>query len=203
MNIEYYWSKFVLMLHGRSVRGSRIDKRARINYGSNVVNSTMGRYSYCGYDSWIIEADIGSFCSISNNVRIGGPAHSVNWVSSSPVFCNGKNMFGKNFGDNRFEPFTRTTIGNDVWIGECAMIKAGVKIGNGAVIGMGSVVTKDVGDYEIWAGNPAKFIRKRFDDETIRQLTATKWWDKPDEWIEKNAANFPLPEKFIKEISDI
>ncbi len=189
----------MIRFRGKAIRGSKIDHRAKINYGSNVVNSTMGRYSYCGYDCWIIEADIGSFCSISNNVRIGGPSHPVAWISTSPVFCDGKNLLGKHFSRHKYEPFTRTKIGSDVWIGECALVKAGVTIGNGAVIGMGSVVTKDVGDYEIWAGNPARFIRKRFDDEMIKSLIETKWWDKPDSWIEKNATLFSSPSRFMKE----
>ena len=202
MDFRYYWSKAMIRLRGKSVRGSEIDPRSKVNSGSNVVNSTIGRYTYCGYDCWIIEADIGAFCSVSNNVRIGGPAHPVTWVSSSPVFCKGKNLLNRHFAEHEFDPFTRTVIGNDVWIGECALIKAGVKIGNGAVIGMGSVVTKDVGDYEIWAGNPARLIRKRFDDAVIHRLTESKWWEQPDAWIEKYAPLFSSPEQFLKEISD-
>ena len=202
MDFRYYWSKAMIRLRGKSVRGSEIDPRSKVNSGSNVVNSTIGRYTYCGYDCWIIEADIGAFCSVSNNVRIGGPAHPVTWVSSSPVFCKGKNLLNRHFAEHEFDPFTRTVIGNDVWIGECALIKAGVKIGNGAVIGMGSVVTKDIGDYEIWAGNPARLIRKRFDDAVIHRLTESKWWEQPDAWIEKYAPLFSSPEQFLKEISD-
>ena len=202
MKLAYYWSKAMIRVKGKAIRGSKIDKSSKINYGSNVVNSSVGRYTYCGYDCWIIESDIGAFCSISNNVRIGGPAHPIKWVSSSPVFCKGKNILNKNFAEHSFTPFTRTSIGNDVWIGECTMIKAGVKIGNGAVIGMGSVVTKDIGDYEIWAGNPARFIRKRFDDDIIRGLIKSKWWDKPDSWLEKYMTHIPSPENFIKEISN-
>ncbi len=80
------------------------------------------------------------------------------------------------------------TIGNDVWIGYGAIILSGVCIGHGAVIGAGSVVTKDVGNYEIVAGNPARLIRKRFDDETITQLLALKWWDWPLEKIRTKKA---------------
>lgn len=73
-------------------------------------------------------------------------------------------------------PTPRTVIGNDVWIGQGAFIKAGVHIGTGAVIGMGAVVTHDVEPYKIWVGNPARLIRKRFDDEMVQQLLASKWW---------------------------
>lgn len=79
-----------------------------------------------------------------------------------------------------FEWKTRTYIGNDVWIGERATILSGLTIGDGAVIGGGRVVTKNVGSYEIWAGNPAKFIRRRFADETIEKLEKTQWWNFDD-----------------------
>ena len=70
------------------------------------------------------------------------------------------------------------------------MIKAGLTIGDGAIIGMGSVVTKDVGPYEIWAGNPAKMIRKRFDIDKINKMLEIKWWNWEDEEIEKYAKTF-------------
>lgn len=152
MGFSYYWSKLTKRVQGKAIRGSRIDRSAYVNYGSNIVNSSMGRYSYCGYDCWIIEADIGNFCSISNNVRIGGPAHPIDWISTSPVFQRGKNVIKKHFSEHNFDPYRRTTIGNDVWIGENVMIKQGVTIGNGAIIGMGSIVTKNVPAYEIWGG---------------------------------------------------
>ena len=197
MNIARVWSKAFLVLHGKSIRNSDISRQARINYGSNIVSSKIGRYTYCGYDCWIIAADIGAFCSISNEVKIGGPAHPIDWVSTSPLFHNGKNMFKKHFSKHKFEPYALTKIGNDVWIGEGAMIKAGIEIGSGAVIGMGSVVTKNVGAYEIWAGNPAKFIRKRFNDELIDALLKRAWWDKPEEKIREVAELFTDPQKYI------
>lgn len=196
--ISYYWSKLMLRIRGKSIRGSNIDKRARVNYGSNIVNSSMGRYSYCGYDCWIIESDIGAFCSISNNVRIGGPSHPVEWASTSPVFHGGSNILNKHFSKHEFNPFSRTTIGNDVWIGECALIKAGIKIGDGAVIGMGSVVTKDVGPYEIWAGNPAKLIRLRFSTEIIESLTKIQWWDWEEEKLSNIADMITNPSSLIE-----
>ena len=78
----------------------------------------------------------------------------------------------------------------------------GINIADGAVIGSGSVVTKDIGPYEIWAGNPAKFIRKRFDDETIEKLLKSKWWDWTDEKLYAKGPDFIDVEKFIKNISD-
>lgn len=177
MSIHYYWNKFVLMFHGKALKNCEIDKNACINYCSNVINSSMSRYSYCGYNCWIVNTQIGAFCSISNGVRIGGPSHPIDWVSTSPVFHSGRNMFRKHFSEHYFNPFKKTVIGNDVWIGENALVKAGVTIANGAVVGMGSVVTRDIGPYEIWVGNPARLLRKRFSDENIELLLKIKWWD--------------------------
>ena len=76
-----------------------------------------------------------------------------------------------------------TIVGNDVWIGYNSVIMPGVHIGDGAIIGTRSVVTKDVPPYTVVAGDPARPIRKRFDDDTIEKLMALKWWDLPDEEI--------------------
>jgi virginiamycin A acetyltransferase len=78
-----------------------------------------------------------------------------------------------------------TVIGNDVWIGQNARILPGVHIGDGAIIGLNSVVGSDVEPYTIVAGNPAKIVRKRFDEELIALLQSFKWWDKPIEEIQK------------------
>ena len=76
-------------------------------------------------------------------------------------------------------------MGNDVWLGYQSLIMPGVTIGDGAIIGSRSVVTKDVEPYTIVAGAPAKVVRKRFDEETIAKLLEVKWWDLPDEEVEK------------------
>ena len=92
----------------------------------------------------------------------------------------------------------RTVIGNDVWIGRSALIRQGVRIGDGAVIGMGAVVTGDVEPYSVVAGCPAREIRKRFSPETAARLLASEWW-KLDEARLKEAARFIRePEKFLE-----
>lgn len=102
-------------------------------------------------------------------------------MSTSPCFHVKNNATGVYYGDNIFQWSKETVIGNDVWIGIRAIILPGVNVHDGAVIGAGRVVTKDVGPYEIWAGNPARMIRKRFDDETIEKLLEMKWWDWSDQ----------------------
>lgn len=175
-----------------------IDKTAAICSGVRFYRGKIGKYSYIGNNSFVIDTDIGNFTSISTDCYIGGTSHPTNWVSSSPVFHKWENIMKKNFARHEFDIFKRTQIGNDVWIGNRVMIKAGVKIADGAVIGMGAIVTKDVGPYEIWAGNPAHLIKKRFDDETINELLKIKWWEWEDQRIEKYAENFTSPEKIFK-----
>ena len=187
----------VLNRRPSAIRGSVIDKTASVGNGAQIVNCKIGRYSYI-YGTSAVETEIGSFCSIAAGSSIGGGSHPTDWVSSSPVFYKGRNVLKTNFSQNEYKEYKKTTIGNDVWIGSSCRIKGGVTIGDGAVIGMGSVVTKDVPPYEIWAGNPAKFIRKRFDDETIDKLLKIKWWDLPDEKLEEFGDVFSDPNKLIK-----
>ena len=175
-----------------------VDKTAAICSGVRFYRGKIGKYSYIGNNSFVSDTDIGSFTSISTDCYIGGTSHPTDWVSTSPVFHKWENIMKKNFARHEFEIFKRTTIGNDVWIGNRVMIKAGVKISDGAVVGMGSIVTKDIGSYEIWAGNPARLIRKRFDDETIDALEKMKWWEWDDNKIEKYADKFIVPSELIE-----
>ena len=179
---------------------SNIDKTASVGNGAQIVNSSLGKYSYA-YDCSVINTDIGAFCSIGAGTVIGGGAHPTNWVSTSPVFYSGRNVLRKNFTNKEFDEYKKTNIGNDVWIGSRCLIKGGVSIGDGAVIGMGSVVTHDVPPYEIWAGNPAKRIKNRFDDETAEKLLNSKWWDLSDDELKSLGNSFNNPDEFLKLIN--
>ena len=184
-----------------AIRNSKIHKTAKVGNGAQFVNSSIGRYSYL-YGTSAANTEIGAFCSIAAGSSIGGGSHPTNWVSSSPVFYKGKNVMRTNFSQNEYTEFVKTTIGNDVWIGAKCLVKGGVTIGDGAVIGMGSVVTKDIPPYEIWAGNPAKCIRKRFDDETIEKLLKLKWWELPDEKLKEIGDLFKDPDDLIKYLEE-
>lgn len=123
---------------------------------------------------------IGKFCQLGSGVKfIMGPAnHRISSISTYPF-----NVFGGTWSENTPPhlsqlPFKGDTIvGNDVWIGRESVIMPGVKIGDGAIIAAHSVVTKDIEPYSIVGGNPAKLIRKRFDDELISLLLKTQWWN--------------------------
>lgn len=177
----------------------RIDKTAAICSGVRFYRGKIGKYSYIGNNSFVTDTDIGNFTSISTDCYIGGTSHPVAWISTSPVFHKWDNIMKKNFARHEFEIFSRTSIGNDVWIGNRVMIKAGIKIADGAVVGMGSVVTKDIGPYEIWAGNPARMIRKRFPEEVISQLSDIAWWNWDDSKIELYADKMTDYKLFLSE----
>ena len=151
----------------------------------------IGDYTYGCPEILFDDADanltIGKFCSIADGVTIFlGGNHRTDWITTYPF-----NMLQAYFPEaeyNMGHPATKgnVVIENDVWIGRKVTIMSGINIGNGAVIGAESVVTKDIGAYEIWAGNPAKFIKKRFDDKTIERLLELQWWDKDLIWIKSN-----------------
>lgn len=201
MAIAYLYSKFFKkILRGRCVKNCRIHKTAVVNSGCNLYSSTMGKYSYCGYDCEMFFCDIGAFCSISDHVFIGGAEHPLHWVSTSPVFQNVSHSGPRlKYSSKELPPAKRTVIGNDVWIGHGVSIKQGVNIGHGAVIATGAVVTKDVEPYSIVGGCPARHIRYRFPEELRIELLKIKWWDFPEEHIRKVADKIDNPEEFICE----
>jgi virginiamycin A acetyltransferase len=128
---------------------------------------------------------IGKFCAIARGVRfiMNGANHSQSGFSTYPFF-----IFGQGWESAAPKPGELpfkgdTVIGNDVWLGYEALIMPGVKIGNGAIIAARSVVTADVPAYAVVGGNPARVIKKRFDDATIAALEEIAWWDWPVEKI--------------------
>lgn len=183
--------------------------------GQNIINKSSSFSGYLGWGSYIgaeckIDAKIGRFCSIAGNVHtINGFHPSSIQVSTHPAFFstarqNGTTFVKKSkFKELRYsdeENKYAVVIGNDVWIGYGAKILAGVKIGDGAIVAAGAVVTKNVEPYSIVGGVPARVIAKRFEDDDINFLLAIRWWDKPLEWIEKNAECFSDIKEFRSHI---
>ena len=127
---------------------------------------------------------IGKFCQIAAGVEfvMNGANHQMNAVSTFPFYTlEGWDMEPPSPSDLPLKG--DTVIGNDVWIGQNAVILPGVHIGDGAIIGAGSVVGSDVEPYTIVVGNPARVLRKRFDDELTGLLLRFRWWDKSIEEI--------------------
>jgi chloramphenicol O-acetyltransferase type B len=172
-------------------RGITLDKQVK------NPNLLVGKYSYySGYyhghsfedcahyllpDEGADRLVVGSFCSIGSGaafIMAGNQGHRNEWISTFPFFFMPEVPEFENAA-NGYLPSGDTVIGNDVWIGSEAVIMPGITIGDGAVIGTRALVTKDVEPYAIVGGNPAKTIRKRFDDDSIELLLEMKWWDWP------------------------
>ncbi|MFT6329446.1 MAG: acetyltransferase-like isoleucine patch superfamily enzyme [Bermanella sp.] len=159
---------------------------------SKITRSSIGAYTRVRTLSAINDTDIGKFCSISRNVRIGLGRHPMHLLSTNSVFYSDqKNEIRSDWKRKiDFDEHVKTKIGNDVWIGEYVTIPGGITIGDGAVIGTNSIVTKDVPAYSIVAGCPARVVGKRFDDEIIELLNEIKWWSLKDSEISGNLEYF-------------
>ncbi|MEY8687692.1 CatB-related O-acetyltransferase [Bacteroides sp. AN502(2024)] len=166
---------------------SDICKEAKVYAHAKIVNSKIGKYTYIGNHTTLVHVSIGNFCSVANECHIGMGTHTLNKLSTSPIFTEKKNGTGHSWANKTtVYPFHRVKIGNDVWIGCRSLILGGVKIGNGAIIGAGAVVTKDVPPFAIVGGVPARIIRYRFDRDVIEELEHIQWWSRTDCVLRKN-----------------
>ena len=155
----------------------------RIHENSTIFDTKLGFYSYVGRNSTLSNVIVGNYCSIGPGVKIGLGKHPISdFVSCHPLFYSSSNhACGVSLlSSDRFKSTERITIGSDVWIGANVTVMDGVKIGHGAVLALGCVVTKDVEDFEIVGGVPAKRLGKRFSDLEQEFLLANKWWDEVD-----------------------
>ncbi|QNV66588.1 CatB-related O-acetyltransferase [Pseudomonas sp. CFA] len=196
--IGYIISRILKKSRGSALIDSHVPRSSKVESGSTLFSTRFGEHSFCGYDCTFIKTTIGSFCSVANNVVVGGARHPIEYVSTSPVFLAHKESIKKKFSRHEYRWDPTTTIGHDVWIGEGVLIKGGITIGTGAVIGMGSVVTKDVPPYAIYGGNPARLIRYRFPESIVEGLLKSRWWELSDEQLSVAAAHFTDPEAFLK-----
>lgn len=191
--------------------GAEVDKSSVLGKNSVVfantvlINSTLGAYSYIQKNSEVVNTEIGKFCSIASTVSIGLANHPTNLLSTSPAFYDNSQPLPYFFTQKKYEAelSVKTIIDADVWIGQGAMLKAGVNVGVGAVIGAGAIVTKDVEPYSIVAGVPARHVKYRFDKELREGLIASTWWELNDKELTKLMAYFDKPSDFLREIGEL
>ena len=133
------------------------------------------------------ECHIGKYCAIGYDVRIITSTHEYRFANLQTAMHE-KNNFGKQLEITKGD----VNVGNNVWIGDNVTILNGVSIGDGAILGASSTVTKNVEPYTIVAGNPAKIISSRFEEDVIKTLNKICWWDWDEEKIRKNEKFFTL-----------
>ena len=152
------------------------ERPVRTMGSTSFYAAQIGACTYVAQDSRIVDAQIGRYCSIGNECRIGLPDHPLDRLTTSPI------TYRQIFSDDAtIDPSVRNTkpvrIGHDVWIGTRAMILGGVTIGHGAIIGAGAVVTRDVEPHTIVGGTPARLLKQRFPKAVSDRILASQWWD--------------------------
>jgi virginiamycin A acetyltransferase len=151
-------------------RESLIEPDVQIMHGSHLYGRCLiGRYTYIGFDTHITRASVGRYVSIGSRVSIGPGEHDLNRASTNALFY-----------ENAVEVLTKKKecrIESDAWLGVQAIILRGVTVGIGAVVGANAVVTKDVPNFAVVVGSPAKIIKYRFNPAQMGLLLASKWWE--------------------------
>ena len=169
------------------INKTNIHKKSKVYRFSRITSSFIGKYTYIGPNTVIKNCEIGNYCSIAQNVKIGLGIHPINFISTSPLFYSPKNPLNINFSKKTyFNSSKRTIIGNDVWIGTNVVIFDGVKIGNGSIIAAGAIVNKDVPEYNIYGGVPARKISERFDDSIKKIVINSEWWNEDYQFLNKS-----------------
>jgi acetyltransferase-like isoleucine patch superfamily enzyme len=198
--------------HSYICRKSFLEGYNYIYNGTSIIDSQLGYATYVASNAYIECCQIGKFSCIGPGVRsICGTHPTSTYVSSHPAFFSLRKQSGFTFVNKQhfeeLKPLIPNTtilvaIGNDCWIGANTLILQGVTIGDGVIIGAGSIVTKDVEPYTICCGNPAKPIRKRFTDDQIDFLLKTQWWNYSSKKLSSMSESFRDITDFIKLLKD-
>ena len=154
-------------------------------YGSPIIRNLHNAHG---------QVSLGKYCSLGKDVVfLTGGNHHVDWITTFPIREKASRNAHLN-NDGASYSKGPISVGNDVWIGDSAVILSGVTIGDGAVIGAYSVVARDVAPYSIVVGNPARVVRNRFSAEDVDFLLRTKWWDKDASWVVAHADLLQSPD---------
>lgn len=166
------------------VRNSTLHDYARLKDYAELIDSDLGAYSYISQNSLVNKTRVGKFCSIGHGAYIGLWEHNMAVSTHSFYLYETSGNFVKGYKDYDKCVLT-TTIGNDVWVGANSVILKGRSIGDGAIVGAGSIVTRDIPPYAIAVGNPAKIVKYRFEPAEIEFLCRLNWWHAPRDILQE------------------
>ena len=176
LGLLYHKVKQFVKMPWNRICGNHLNMTSNIESGVIMRQSNIGNYVYIGPRACVLWADIGNYTCIAGGVGIGGMNHAYSESYSINPLLNPHCSMDKD---------GRTIIGRDVWIGANCTILQGVHIGDGAIIGAGSIVTKDVPENTIVFGVPAKFYKKRFSDELWIRIKKSRYWNYPPKEVVK------------------
>lgn len=215
MRVKYYIQKLIgrifdqpLIPEGKTlgysvVHSEKVDtffgKNTRVVAPFFLHDVRLGDYSYIAKNSNVSHCVIGKFCSIGPNFCCGLGIHPTNGISTAPMFYSTARQNGMTLSKvNKVKESKQTVIGNDVFIGANVTVLDGVYVSDGAVIGAGAVVTRDIPPYAIAVGVPAKVVKYRFDEATIKDLLEKQWWNGDDEVLKQVEHDFWDIDTFLK-----
>ena len=178
------------------MENSRAGVWTEIGENSRIENSEIGDWSYTGPLCIIQNARIGRFSNIAAMVRIGPTAHPMDRPTQHHFTYRRKDYGLSDSNDESFFQWRAAQlaeIGHDTWLGHGAIVMPGVKVGHGAVVGSAAVVTRDVGDYEVAVGVPARCVKRRLSEGQAEAMLAVAWWHWSYETIRDRSDDFRLP----------